>query len=149
MRSARVLAKESKATMVTSKRVPSKFPGIDIRGLMKLIIAGSRHLTDIDSAGINTLIEYCEIENVTEIVSGAAKGIDSVGEQYAKDYNIKLTTFPAQWDRFGKAAGYIRNKEMAEYADELLLIWDGKSRGSSNMKEVMQKLDKPVNDITV
>jgi len=115
---------------------------------MKLIIAGSRHLTDIDSEGIQAFINFLGIENITEVVCGCARGIDTAGELWAKENNIPVKPFPAEWDLYGKAAGHIRNKQMAEYGDELLIIWNGKSKGSFNMKQNMEKLDKPVHEGT-
>lgn len=61
--------------------------------------------------------------------------------------SLKLTKFPADWDKFGKAAGHIRNKQMAEEADALLLIWDGESKGSANMKKEMLFKNKPVYEV--
>lgn len=61
--------------------------------------------------------------------------------------NLKLTKFPADWEKFGKVAGHIRNKQMAEEGDALLLIWDGESKGSANMKDNMIKLGKPVYEV--
>jgi len=77
--------------------------------------------------------------NDIEIVSGRARGIDILGERYAKENNLKLKLFPADWDQYGKRAGYLRNKQMAEYADALILIWDGKSRGSQMMLELAKQ----------
>lgn len=125
---------------------------------MKLIIAGSRKLF-VDPILIDRLILSANLEP-EEIVSGTAKGIDECGELYVSHYNnrengvrysrpesINLKQFPADWDTHGKAAGHIRNKQMAEYADALLLIWDGESKGSANMKETMLKLNKPVFEV--
>lgn len=70
---------------------------------------------------------------ITEVVSGAAKGIDTAGEIWCASKGLPLTRFPADWRKHGRAAGPIRNRQMAEYADALILIWDGKSRGSANM----------------
>ncbi len=64
-----------------------------------------------------------------------------------KDFGGFLKEFPPDWEKHGKAAGPIRNKEMAEYADALLLIWDGKSRGSASMKKEMEKLEKPIYEV--
>lgn len=125
---------------------------------MKLIIAGSRTLnpsvTFIDSIICNNNIK------VTEIISGTAGGVDRAGERYYIQYNemgiryhnpevsnLKLTKFPADWDKFGKAAGHIRNKQMAEEGDALLLIWDGESKGSANMKKEMLFKNKPVYEV--
>lgn len=115
---------------------------------MKLIIAGSRNLQVYTSFthGIISSINY-PIIVVDEIVSGTARGIDSCGEHYAQSYNLKLTKFPADWDKYGKKAGMIRNQEMANYADALLLIWDGESRGSANMLYQMKQLGKPVYEV--
>lgn len=61
----------------------------------------------------------------------------------------KYKEFPADWKAHGKAAGPIRNKQMAEYADALLLIWDGESKGSASMKNEMLKLNKPVYEVII
>lgn len=72
----------------------------------------------------------------TEIVSGGARGADRVGEFVAKFYNIPVKRFIPDWDGLGKKAGYVRNVEMAEYADGLLVFWDKKSKGSEHMIKV-------------
>ena len=103
--------------------------------MFKVIIAGGRSFSNY-----NLLCEYVDfkLSNVTqeiEIVSGGARGADSLGERYAKDRGYKLKIFPADWNKFGKRAGYLRNIQMAEYADALIAFWDGKSRGTRNMIE--------------
>ena len=124
---------------------------------MKLIIAGSRTLEPSIQFLSNCIGEAGIVGSITEIVSGTAKGVDTSAIKLTKSpyentlfvmrMQGKLKEFPADWDRHGKAAGHIRNKEMAEYADALLLIWDGESRGSKNMKETMLKLGKPVYEV--
>ena len=104
---------------------------------MKLIIAGSREgftYEDVVEA-FDSLIDAV----VSEIVSGGARGVDRFGEQLAKARGIPLTIKPADWDKYGKSAGYIRNKEMAEYADALLALWDGESRGTKHMIDLAKK----------
>lgn len=96
---------------------------------MRLIIAGGRDFSDKEKL----YEEVAKLENITEIVSGKAKGADSLGEQYAKDNNISVKLFPANWKKYGKAAGPIRNEEMAKYADSLIAFWDGKSLGTKSM----------------
>lgn len=115
--------------------------------MVKLIIAGPRDL----NIGLVQLDQYIRTYNLvpTEIVSGGCVGIDRCGEQYAKFANVKCITFNAEWNKHGKAAGPIRNMEMAKYADALLLIWRGDSRGSKNMKECMEKLGKPIYEIII
>lgn len=106
---------------------------------MRVIVAGSRRLnTDHELVWLVGDAVCKSGFKVTEIVSGGARGIDLAGELYAnaKLPPIPIKRFPAQWDLHGKSAGPIRNFEMACYADALVLIWDGSSRGSAHMKSV-------------
>jgi hypothetical protein len=114
---------------------------------MKLIIAGSRDLSPSYHIIRQKLEEVEWFLKVKEVVSGKARGADRAGEEFARQYEIPVKEFPADWDRYGKAAGPIRNRQMAEYADALLLIWDGRSPGSKNMKKEMERLKKPVHEI--
>jgi hypothetical protein len=109
---------------------------------MKLIIAGSRTL-DPDTV-YDTLVEFFGVNDklynsITEVVSGTAKGVDTVGELFAFNADWPVKQFPANWTKNGKAAGYIRNAKMADYADALLLIWDGVSKGSGHMKRLAER----------
>ena len=103
---------------------------------MKTIIAGSRTITDM-----NLLKEAIRESgfNITEVVCGGARGVDELGRQWAGKIPVK--PFPAKWNEFGKGAGYIRNVEMADYADALILLWDGKSKGSKHMLDIATKKD--------
>lgn len=112
---------------------------------MKLIIAGSRDLK-VSTAFIQDAIERFGIKT-SEIVSGGAAGIDTCAEQYAKDGKMMFARFPADWKTYGKAAGPVRNLAMALYSDALLIIWDGQSKGSANMKGTMNGLKKPVYEV--
>lgn len=85
---------------------------------------------------------------VTEVVSGGAMGADSLGEAWANRRDKPITRFPADWNQHGKAAGPIRNAQMADYADCLLAVWDGTSRGTADMIEQMRKRGKPVKVVT-
>lgn len=132
---------------------------------MKLIIAGSRTIS-LNPYVIGELMKNIGIEekNIIQIVSGGARGMDLAGEKWVEAVNIGLPkvctgnytgrtevvwliVFEADWEAHGKAAGPIRNREMAEYADALLLIWDGESSGSKNMLAEMKKLNKPVYEV--
>jgi hypothetical protein len=128
---------------------------------MKLIIAGSRKLflTDeeitaaVTSFIINNPRPTIDLDApipsyLTEVVSGKAPGIDRLGEAWAKRRDIPVKPFPADWEKYKKAAGHIRNREMAVYADGALVLWDGKSPGSKNMYETMRGLGKPALCIT-
>lgn len=104
----------------------------------RVIIAGGRDFNDFER-----MVDFCDyyLQNKTsiEIVSGKAKGADSLGEQYAKLRGYPIVEYPADWNKLGKAAGPIRNKEMAKYADALLAFWDGRSKGTKNMLQLAYK----------
>jgi len=115
---------------------------------MKTIIAGSSTITDylLVKRFIGRAIKYYKVD-ITEVVSGGAKGVDKLGEKWAISYGVPIKKFyltNEDWLLFGNRAGIIRNQQMAEYADVLIAIWDGKSKGTKNMIEEMQKLEKPV-----
>lgn len=103
---------------------------------MKVIIAGSRTISDYYRI-METIVDS-EFE-ITEVVSGGASGVDECGEMYASAFNLPLCKFPANWPKYGKSAGMIRNEEMAKYADALILVWDGKSKGSAGMKRIAER----------
>lgn len=120
---------------------------------MKLIIAGTRRfptgvvsVDDIDEM-IRNAVYHASTETgrtPTEIVSGDSGIVDCRGNYWAHVNAVPLKKFPADWDKLGKAAGPIRNLEMARYADVLVAVWDGSSRGTRNMIATMKKLGKPV-----
>lgn len=83
-------------------------------------------------------------DQIDEIVCGEARGADMLGNTYAYDNDIKVKGFPADWEHDGKAAGFIRNEKMAKYADKAIVFWDGKSVGSKDMIDRMEKLGKEV-----
>lgn len=103
---------------------------------LKVIVAGGRDINDY------SVVEDAIRESnfpICEIVSGGARGVDHLGELYAAEHNIPVTVFPADWDKYKRAAGPIRNRQMAEYGDALVAIWDGESRGTKNMIEEATK----------
>jgi hypothetical protein len=122
-----------------------------------LCISGSRSLTDyslIDKAIIYARINIADIK---EIISGGAKGVDTNAKKYAEFYKIKFKEYPADWKnlkakdaiivdgpygKYNKRAGFLRNELMAEKADKLLAIWDGKSYGTQHEIECFKKLKK-------
>lgn len=97
---------------------------------MKTIIAGSRHITD--PTPVRKAIEASKFE-ITEVVSGMAAGVDTIGVRLATQSDIPVAKFPPDWRKFGKRAGPIRNQQMADYADALIAVWDGRSRGTRDM----------------
>lgn len=119
---------------------------INIMDIIKVIIAGTRTFDDYQllKSELNIRIMPNVFKITIEIVSGCAKGADTLGEQYANEYGFIIKKFPANWDKYGKKAGYIRNSEMAEYATHCVVFWDGKSKGA----EMMIKLAKEKGLIT-
>jgi len=133
---------------------------------MKAIIAGSRDITDfnfVHKCILDTILKLHQerfktiktdskeelnkrvwegVNIITEVVSGTAKGVDRLGENWALENQLNITRFPADWDKYGKKAGYIRNKQMADYTGKegiLIAIWDGKSRGTKMMIDIAKK----------
>jgi len=115
--------------------------------MMKVIIAGSRSIQSLSV--VKKAIESSGWEQViTEVVSGNAIGVDKLGEMWAVRRGIPVKKFLAGWEKYGKRAGYIRNKEMAVYGDALILVHDGVSKGSIDMLHQMKNLDKPTHVYT-
>lgn len=116
---------------------------------LRIIIAGSRDFNDYKllKTSIRDILKNISLEDINKIkiISGTARGADQLGERFAKQFKLEVVKFPANWDRFGKRAGYIRNEEMAKYsvADNnygmLVAFWDGKSRGTKHMIDLAKK----------
>ena len=103
---------------------------------MKTIIAGSRTITNYKL--IKETLDNINFK-ITEIVSGTAIGVDKLGEKYGLENNIQIKQFPANWDKYGKSAGYIRNKDMADYADDCIVFYNGISNGSNHMIKISKE----------
>ena len=108
---------------------------------MKLCVFGSRNFTDYLFLKSKLDAIHNEIP-ITEIVSGKAKGADSLGERWAKENKVKVCEFVADWDKLGKKAGPIRNEKMAKYCDKGAGFSINQSRGTANMKNNLEKLGK-------
>ena len=105
--------------------------------MFKLIIAGGRDFNNYEF--LNKICSYYlknKSFNDIEIVSGCANGADKLGEKFAIENNIQIIKFPADWEKFGKSAGYVRNTQMADYADALIAFWNGKSKGTKHMIDI-------------
>lgn len=100
---------------------------------MRVIIAGSRTIEDYGV--VLKAIEASGFE-ITRVISGHAKGVDRIGESYAYFKKIPCDVFEANWSQNGRAAGVIRNREMADNAEALIAVWDGFSKGTLNMIEI-------------
>ena len=100
---------------------------------MRLIIAGGRTFTNLAlmTEKLDELIDVTD-EAIT-VISGTARGADQTGEAYAELRGYEVERFPAQWEVYGRSAGYKRNAQMADIATHCVVFWDGQSRGSKHM----------------
>jgi hypothetical protein len=99
---------------------------------MKTIIAGSRTITN--SSLIFSILDNLSSEiEITEVVCGGAKGVDLIGKDWAIERGIPVKDFLPNWDLYRGQAGFVRNTEMARYADALVAFWDKKSNGTNDM----------------
>lgn len=108
---------------------------------MKVLICGSRDIKDLSLIG--QAINESTLK-VTEIISGDARGVDTLAIQYARANKLDLTVMPANWEGRGKSAGYHRNARMVAYADAVIAIWDGESPGTGNTVELAKRKEIPV-----
>lgn len=114
---------------------------------LRIIVAGSRCFNDYEllkKEVVNIVKSSNKPKQFIKIISGKAKGADTLGERFAKEFRLEVKEFPADWDRLGKKAGYVRNAEMAKFAaDEnygiLIAFWDGKSKGTKHMIDLAEK----------
>lgn len=110
----------------------------------RIIIAGSRNYNNYEyvKETLDLVLNDLMNEDI-EIICGDARGVDMLGKRYADEHSIPVIHFPADWDKYGRSAGVIRNAEMAKYAAKtygiLIAFWDGESRGTKNMIETASK----------
>lgn len=111
---------------------------------MRIAIIGSRGFNDYDKLE-KTLNEYLDKEDkVSMIVSGGARGADSLGERWAKENGIETLIFLPDWNKHGKSAGYIRNKDIIENSDLVIAFWDGVSKGTKHSIDIARSSGKEV-----
>ena len=108
--------------------------------MLRVIIAGSREFNDYDLLKKTMDNVLANVRDDITMVCGQARGADTLGEQYAKERGYAVQYFPADWNRYGKVAGYIRNTVMAKNADALVAFWDGQSSGTRHMIQTAQSL---------
>ena len=111
-------------------------------GNMKLAVIGSRNIKYL-------VIDGYIPDGVSEIVSGGAVGVDTLARDFAKRRGIKLIEFLPEYNLYGRQAPIRRNRQIAEYADEALAIWDGKSKGTAHTIRFFRELGKRVSVITL
>lgn len=120
---------------------------------MRVIIAGGREFTDYNMLKKECIEVFKQLKNEghntqrsnIEIISGTARGADRLGEQFAEEFALLLRQFPADWNAYGKRAGYLRNAQMAKYASEdeelgvLIAMWNGESKGTKHMIDLAKR----------
>lgn len=114
--------------------------------IKKVVIAGCRYYNDYAQAKhfIDSCLSNIRKENNIVIVSGGAKGADFLGELYAKENGFDIEKHPADWNKYGKKAGPMRNKEMAINCDFVICFWDGKSKGTKSMIDFAKLYNKSI-----
>jgi hypothetical protein len=111
---------------------------------MKLAVVGSRDFTDY-ALMKEELMQIHLVMPITEVISGGARGADSLAERFAKEFNIPTKIFPAEWDKHGKSAGYLRNTDIVKAADRVIAFFSGKeTKGTLDTISKAIKLSKPV-----
>lgn len=118
---------------------------------MKVVIYGSRDVHIPITTIQNDLDGYfgLRLSDITEVVCGMAKGADDSGLAFAKHLRYPVKLYPADWDQHGARAGFIRNLQMAEYADVGLGYWRNWSRGTAHMTTCLVSLQKRVAVVTL
>ena len=133
----------------TSQMIVVFYTEISKEGVMRVIIAGSRTFSDYNllEERLNFFFSKKAREQIT-IISGTANGADKLGERYANENNISIERYPADWDQYGKSAGYKRNLQMANNADALVAFWDGVSKGTNHMINIAKNKNLKVRIVT-
>ena len=110
---------------------------------MKLAIVGCRIFNDYHLLQ-QSICKKFTISHIDCIVSGGAKGADTLAENFAKKYDIPTKIFFPEWDKYKRLASYIRNEQIIKYADEVIAFWDGKSRGTKSSIDLAKRECKPM-----
>ena len=111
--------------------------------MFKVIIAGGRDFDDYTRL-CRVMDHVLRNKSEITIISGGSRGADTLGEKYARERGDNLIIIKANWTKYGKSAGYIRNKEMLSLADGVVCFWDKKSKGTGHMINITNKSGKPL-----
>lgn len=111
---------------------------------MKLAIVGGRDFNDYNilTTWVDSIF-YMQNTNLKFVVSGGAKGADSLAKKYTDEHIAEYIEYPAEWNKYGKSAGFIRNQTIVDNCDMVLAFWDGQSRGTADTIEKAKKAKKP------
>jgi len=111
---------------------------------MRLIVAGGREFNNYKFLSKKLDRILSNTKGPITIISGGALGADKLGEDYAEDNDLSIVRMPAEWDKYGKSAGYKRNKQMAEIATHCVCFWDGESKGTKHMIDIAKAKGLPL-----
>mgnify|MGYP006302249621 CR=1 FL=1 len=114
---------------------------------MRLIVAGSRDFKDyelLEREVLKFIKKHKEVDESVEVISGRARGADKLGEVFADKFGLKKHIKPADWDKHGRAAGFIRNREMVSEATHCICFWDRKSSGTKNTIQLSEEKGIPL-----
>jgi len=111
---------------------------------LKIVVAGCRYYNDYHESAnkLDDIITAIPKDEKITFISGKCRGADRIGEEYARKNGYEIEYFSADWKRYGRAAGPIRNKEMVKSADLIVCFWDEESRGTKSLIEICRKLNK-------
>lgn len=110
---------------------------------MRLAVVGSRSFRDYTDLE-KTLSFIHKKVPITRIISGGAKGADSLAEQWARENSVDTQVFIPDWETYGKRAGFLRNKQIVDYSEAVVVFWDGKSKGSQHSMKLAKEQGKSV-----
>jgi len=112
---------------------------------IRITIGGYRKYNDYDvfCKNVDAYISETGADEIT-ILSGHCSGVDMMAERYAAEKGYCLEVYPAEWRKYGKAAGPIRNRRMVEKSDMVIAFWNGSSKGTRNLIKCAEMLKKPV-----
>lgn len=115
----------------------------------RLAVIGSRSFSNYQLLSDTLYQRYTETDSlgacrwrIIEIISGAAHGADSLAAQFAREHGIALRELPADWEKHGKRAGFLRNQDIIEACDEVCAFWDGMSKGTGHSLSIAKRLRK-------
>lgn len=109
---------------------------------MKMLIAGSRDITDY-KFWKPLFMSVPHHNEIAAIISGGARGADAMAKMLAEDTGLPYVEFPAEWDKLGKKAGFVRNVDMVNACDFAIVLWDGSSKGTAHTLKLLDDSGKP------
>lgn len=117
--------------------------------MYRVIVAGSRSFNDYTllKHTLDSFLSGYLVSGIV-IVSGMARGADTLGERYAQERGFQLVRHPAKWHEYGRSAGYKRNEEMASCANALVAFWDEKSKGTKHMIDIAKRKGLEIHVVT-